>query len=112
MPKNVAWSRHLDGLADEIVRLTAICDVDLRVPGNIDRVLKGDQAVCGQNNAIAFEKLQSVLGMTYQSLTKAIGRIGAEETKAITEEIVARVDKRREIGGQKKRHSGSPTEGE
>jgi hypothetical protein len=102
MTKHTAWSRHLDGLADEIVRLTAICDVDLRAPGAIQRVLDGDQSVCRQKNAIAFEKLQKVLGMTYQSLNKAIGRVGPEDAKAIVDEIIARVDRHRAAGGRTK----------
>lgn len=108
MTQHTAWKRHLDGFADEIMRLTAVCDVDLRVPGNIEKVLQGDQSVCRQKNAMAFEKLQKVLGMTYQSLNKAVGRIGAEETRALTKEIIARVDEHRAAGAQKEGHGGNP----
>lgn len=108
MTEHTAWKRHLDGFADEIMRLTAVCDVDLRVPGNIERVLQGDRSVCHQKNPAAFDKLQKVLGMTYQSLNKAVGRIGPEETRALTEEIIARVDQHRAAGGRKPGHGGSP----
>lgn len=101
MTKHTAWKHHFDAYADEIVRLTAVCDVDLRAPGAIDRVLAGDQSVCRQKNAKAFEKLRTVLGMTYESLNKAIGRIGQDETRAITDEIIERVDRHRAAGGQK-----------
>ena len=107
-PKHAAWKRHLDGIADEIVRLTAICEIDLRAPGAIDRVLRDDQSGCGKKNPIAFKKLRRLLAATYESLNKAIGRIGAEEAKAITAEIVARIDKQRAAAGQKQGQSGSP----
>ena len=107
-PKHTAWKRHLDGIADELVRLTAICDIDLREPGVIDRVLHGDDGACGRKNEIAFRKLQRLLAATYESLNKAIGRVGAEDVRAITAEIIARIDKHRGAGGQKKGTSGSP----
>jgi hypothetical protein len=95
------WKRHLDGIADELVRLTAICDVDLRTPGVIDRVLHGDESACGKKNPIAFKKLQRLLAATYESLNKAIGRVGADDVKAMTDEIIVRVDKYRAAGGRK-----------
>lgn len=107
-PKQTVWKRHLDGIADEIVRLSAICEVDLRAPGAIERVLQGDQTVCRKKNAIAFAKLRRLLAATYASLNKAVGRIGADGAKAITDEIVARIDKHRAAGGQRPGHSGNP----
>jgi hypothetical protein len=97
--KNAAWSRHLDAIADELVRLTAVCDVQLRDPGVIDRILNNDETVCGKRNPIGFRKLRSLLVATYGSLNKAIDRLGPEEVKAMTDDIVARIDKHREAGG-------------
>jgi hypothetical protein len=105
---HTAWKRHLDAIADEMVRLTAVCDVDLRAPGAIDRVLSGDEAVCGKRNPIGFKKLRSLLAATYESLNKAVDRIGKDDAKALTDEIIARVDARRAAGGQKKGASGNP----
>jgi hypothetical protein len=107
-PVNPVWARHLDAIANELVRLTAICDIDLRAPGVIDRVLRDNPSDCGKKNPIAFRKLRSLLAATYDSLNKAVGRIGAGEVKAITSAIVARIDKRRAAGGQKPSQSGSP----
>ena len=107
-PPHTVWSRHLDGIADELVRLTTICEVDLRAPGAIDRVLQDDPSVCGKKNPIGFKKLRRLLAATYESLNKAVGRIGVEDTRAITAEIIARVDARRAAGGQKKDASRSP----
>jgi len=109
--KHTAWARHLDGIADELVRLTAVCDVDLRRPGAIDRVLKGDENVCGNKNHIAFEKLRRLLAATYASLNQAVGRIGADETRAITDAIVERIDRHRAAGGQRTSASTDPLGG-
>lgn len=109
--KHAAWKRHLDGIADEIVRLSTICDIDLREPGAIDRVLQGDQTVCGRRNVIGFQKLRRLLAATYESLNKAVGRLGAEGAKAITDEIVARVGRHRAAGGRPSRHNRKPFAG-
>ena len=107
-PGHAVWKRHLDGIADELVRLSAICDVDLRSPDVIDRILHGDENACGRKNAIAFKKLQTLLAATYESLNKAAARIGAEDTRAIAAEIIARVDRQRAAAGHKKGTSSSP----
>ena len=106
--KHAPWQRHLDGIADELVRLTAICEIDLRTPGAVDRVLKGDATVCGKKNEIAFGKLRRLLAATYESLNKAIDRIGAGDAKALTDAIVERIDRQRAAGGQKPGQSDSP----
>lgn len=103
-----AWQRHLDTIADELVRLTAVCDVDLREPGVIDRVLKGDESVCGRRNPIGFRKLKSLLTATYDSLNKAVDRIGKDDTRALAAAIVARVDAHRAAGGKKKAGADTP----
>lgn len=105
---HTAWKRHLDAIADELVRLTAVCDVDLRVPGTIDRILKGDDKVCGKHNPIGFRKLRNLLNATYDSLNKAVDRMGKDDARALTAEIIARVDARRTAAGAKKGTSGTP----
>ena len=45
---NPQWSRHLQGIADELLHLAVACDLELRNPGVIERVLKGDDTVCGR----------------------------------------------------------------
>ena len=87
---NPQWSRHLEGIADELVRLATACDVRLREPGVIERIIRGDSTVCGRKNEIGFEKLRKLLGMTFDSLGKSIDRIGPEETKKIVDAIRAR----------------------
>ena len=93
---NPQWSRHLDGIAEELLRLAIACDLRLRDPGVIERVLKNDETVCGRKNPRAFEKLRKLLMATYDSLGKAIDRIGPEETRKITEAIRAELAGRRD----------------
>ena len=93
---NPQWSRHLKGIADELLHLAVACDVQLRDPGVIERILQGDDTVCGRRNEIGFEKLRKLLMATYDSLGKAIDRIGPEETRKITAAITAELADRRD----------------
>ena len=93
--QNPQWSRHLEGIADELIHLATACDVRLRDPGVIERIIRGDSTVCGRKNEIGFKKLRKLLMATYDSIGKAIGRIGPEETKAILDAIREHTQKRR-----------------
>jgi hypothetical protein len=93
--KHPAWSRHLDAIGDELVHLSIACDVRLRDPGVIERILKNDDSDCGTKNPIGFRKLRSLLMATFSSVNKAVDRIGADELKVITDGIIERLDKRR-----------------
>jgi hypothetical protein len=95
--KHPAWARHLDTIADELVRLSVACNVRLRDPGVIDRILKNDDTVCGTKNPIGFRKLRSLVMATFSSLNKAIDRIGPEEVKMITDAINERVERARTV---------------
>lgn len=95
--RHKAWSRHFDAIGDELLRLTTICDVDLREPDVIERILKNDPTVCGKRNPIAFRKLRALLMATFSSLGKAMDRLGTPEVQKITHEIAQRLDERRAI---------------
>jgi hypothetical protein len=95
--KHPAWARHLDTIADELVRLSVACNVRLRDPGVIDRILKNDETVCGTKNPIGFRKLRSLVMATFSSLNKAMDRIGPEEVKMITDAIDERVERTRTV---------------
>ena len=97
--KHVAWSRHFNAIGDELLRLTTICEVDLRAPGVIERILQNDDTVCGKRNAIGFRKLRALLIATFDSLGKAMDRLGADEIHKITAEIAQRLDERRARAG-------------
>jgi len=99
--KQTPWVRHLDAIGDELMRLSIACDLRLREPGVIDRILKNDETVCGTKNPIGFRKLHSLVEATFSSVNKAVDRIGPEETRLITDAIMERLDKRRALGGSK-----------
>jgi len=94
-PTGNPWQRHFDTIADELVRLIVICDVQLREPQVVDRILKNDETVCRKPNSVAFRKLRNLLMATYNSVNKSVERIGKEETMAITDAIIARIDRLR-----------------
>ena len=104
--KHAVWQRHLDGIANELLRLSIACDVRLRDPGVIDRIIKDDATVCGRKNPEAFRKLRKLVMATYDSLGKSIDRIGPEDTKMITDAIAARIAERRDSGGHVSKGSG------
>jgi hypothetical protein len=81
------------------MKLAIACDLRLRDPGVIERILKNDQTVCGRKNPRAFEKLRKLLMATYNSLGKAIDRIGPAETKKISQAIAERMQARRDSPG-------------
>lgn len=103
--KNAAWLRHLDTIGDELLRLTTVCGVDLRQPGVVERIVKNDETVCSKNNAIGFRKLRELVMATFNSLNKAVDRIGPDETAAMVEAIMERLDRRREVGGTQRKGS-------
>jgi hypothetical protein len=77
----------LEGIADELVRLGIACDVRLTEPEVIERILKNDASVCGRKNDRGFTKLRQLLMATFDSLGKAIDRIGPEETQQIVQAL-------------------------
>lgn len=89
------WTRHLEGIADELLHLAVACDLRLRDPDVVERVIRNDQTVCGRKNEIGFEKLRKLLMATFDSLGKSIDRIGPEETRVIVESISRHLERRR-----------------
>ena len=79
--KHTAWSRHLDAIGDELMKLTIACGVDLREQGVIERIIKNDETVCTKPNPIGFRKLREPVMATFSSLGKAMDRIGLESPK-------------------------------
>jgi hypothetical protein len=96
---NPQWERHFEGIADELLHLAIACNVRLRDPGVIDRVLKNDISVCGRKDEDSFRKMRSLLIAFYDSVGKAASRIGPEDTKRIVESITQRKMQLRDSGG-------------
>ena len=96
---NPQWERHFEGIADELLSLAIACNVRLREPNVIERVLKNDLTVCGRKNEEGFRKLRSLLIAFYDSVGKAAERIGPEDTRKIIEAITEQKKRLRDSGG-------------
>ncbi len=97
---NPQWERHFEGMADELLHLAIACDVRLRAPGVIERILRNDVTVCGRKNEQSFHKMRNLLIAFYNSIGKAAERIGPQDTKKIIEAITERKKKLRDSGGK------------
>ena len=96
---NPQWERHFEVIADELLRLAIACRVRLREPGVIERVLRNDASVCGRKNERSFRKMRNLLMAYYDSVGKAVDRIGPKETKKIIDAMSERMKERRDSGG-------------
>lgn len=97
---NPRWQQHFEGIADELLKLSIACNVRLREPGIIDRVLKNDVTVCGRRNEEGFRRMRHLLIAFYDSVGKSAERIGPQDTKKIIEALKERNKTLRESGGQ------------
>ena len=95
---NPQWERHFEGIANELLHLAIACDVRLREPGVIERVLRSDESVCGRKNPESFHKMRNLLIAFYDSVGKAVERIGPQDTKKIVEAITEQKKKLRDSG--------------
>ena len=96
---NPQWARHFEGIADELLHLAIACNVRLREPGTIERILKSDITVCGRRDEDSFRNMRSLLIAYYDSVGKAVDRIGPEDTKRIIDAITERKMKLRDSAG-------------
>jgi len=104
-PGSRFYSRQLEAVDQEVVRMAAICGVKLLEPGVLNRVLSGDATVCPSRNDVAFGKLRDLLRIHYMVADRSIDMLGPEETARMIDEIVARLKERLEPG------SAKPTKG-
>jgi hypothetical protein len=96
---NPQWERHFEGIADELLHLAISCDVQLHEAGVIERILKNDASVCGRTNERSFRNMHNLLVAYYDSIGKAVKRIGPKETKKIIDAISERMKEQRNLGG-------------
>jgi hypothetical protein len=71
------WESNLEELDGEIARLAMLCEISILEPGNFQRVLKNDVAVCGTENPIAFAKLRALLMMHLAIREKSVDVFGS-----------------------------------
>ena len=88
------WAKKFDDVDRELAQLATICKVPLLDPGVIERVLKNDATTCGAPNPAIFAKLRSLLMMHYSIRDQAVAALGATETQALINTVVARLRER------------------
>lgn len=96
--KHRHWTRQLDNLATEMSRLCVACDIEMLEQGIAERVLNGDESVCGRKNPEVFEKLRKHLAAYVQTAEKSIDRLGVDDTRAMLDEVRASIARLRGEG--------------
>lgn len=72
-------------------RLCIVCDIKMLDPGIGERVLKGDQSVCGRNDPKVFEKLRQHLMAYCHVEERAIKRLGADDVRIMLDDVRASI---------------------
>jgi hypothetical protein len=83
------WSQQLSNLVAEMSRLSTVCDITMLHPGVLERVLKGDEGVCGRKNPEVFRKLRLHLIVFYHIEEQASRRLGDEEIRIMLDEVLS-----------------------
>ena len=77
------WVASLEDLDREVARLATLCQLTVLDSAVIDRVLRGDQSVCGTENPAAFSRLQGVLKLHFAVRQKAGAALGQPRASEI-----------------------------
>ncbi len=95
------WHKaQLDPVDDEIARLSFILDVRLLEDGIVERLIRGDESICGKPNPALFKKLRDMAKMHFMLTEDSLKAIGPDETRKLLAEIRARLQSRFNLGGQ------------
>ena len=81
------WESILESIDLEIVQMAVICHVRLLDPGVVERVLRGDELVCGNRNAGAFSKLRSLVMMHFNAREQIDTTLGVDRGEQIAAHI-------------------------
>jgi len=97
--KHRYWGRQIEGIAHELSRLAIACDIEIGKDGLVERILKNDETVCGRKSPEAFQMIRKHLMALFSVEEGAIDRIGAAETREITDMVHDAIVKIRAAGG-------------
>lgn len=78
------WVASFEDLDREVARLALSCRLHMLDSHVIDRVLHGDDSVCGCDNPAAFSRLQGMLKLHFavrQKAGEALGQLQATEVE-------------------------------
>jgi hypothetical protein len=87
------WHDNLDALDREVARMAVLCRVKILEPGVIDRLIQGDDTVCGTTNPLAFRKLHALLLMHFAVRQKSAEALGQPQAAAIEIDVIERLKK-------------------
>jgi len=87
------WQNNLDALDREVARMAVLCRVKVLEPGVVDRVIRGDDKVCGTVNPLAFRKLHGLLLMHFIVRQKSAEALGQQQTATIERDVIDRLKK-------------------
>jgi len=87
--KHKYWSGQIDNLVAEMSRLCIACKIDMLEPGIGERVLKGDESVCGKKDPESFAMLRKHVMAFCHVEDRAIKRLGADEVQSMLDEVRA-----------------------
>ena len=85
---------NLEDIDRELARLAQMCGVRLLRPGVIERILHGDDSVCGTTNKLAFRKLHDLLMMHFAVRARSAEALGEARATAIEYYVVQRLKAR------------------
>ena len=85
------FADNLEDIDREVARLAQLCRVPLLQRGVVERVLHGDEAVCGSRNARAFAKLHDLLMLHFAVRARSAEQLGQDQTTAIERYVVERL---------------------
>ncbi|GAB3759807.1 hypothetical protein GCM10028796_07360 [Ramlibacter monticola] len=87
------FASNLEDIDREVARLAQLCRVPLLQRGVVERVLHGDDSVCGTKNSRAFVKLHDLLMLHFAVREKSADQLGQRQTAAIEMVVVERLRK-------------------
>jgi hypothetical protein len=89
----VWWENNLDALDRELARMAVLCRVKILEPGVVERLIQGDDTVCGVDNPIAFRKLHDLLLMHFMVRQKSAEALGQQQAAALELYVIERLKK-------------------
>jgi hypothetical protein len=93
------WETQFSAVDSEISKMASLCGIDLLDRAQLKRALENDASVCTHDNALAFEKLHTLLKAHYLLRSRAADRIGeAEAQQAIERAVTALMQKFAAVG--------------
>jgi hypothetical protein len=87
------WSNNLEELDRELARMAQLCRVKILEPGVVDRLIGGDDTVCGVDNPLAFRKLRDLVLMHFMVRQKSAEALGQQQAAAIELNVIERLKK-------------------